>query len=288
MKRRLIVTADDFGMSLEVNEAVEEAFRNGILTSASLVTAGAAAQDAIRRAKRMPGLGVGLHLALYGAPSQAAAQDVADLLHPSRGGLGERPVATGARIALSRRLQAQVGAEVAAQFAAYARSGLPLDHLDGHWHCHQHPFVLRTLISLGKPCGLRAVRVTYEPPLASWRAAGRTQLANRVTHAVGHGLLAANMRRRLRANGLAFNDWFFGKTDEGAMDASTLARLMVHLPPGVSELGLHPATAAWVSDHAPPAHWRAAGELAALLDPDVRAACDREGIARVRFGDLSA
>ena len=64
MMKRLIVTADDFGMSIEVNEAVEIAHREGILTCASLVVAGDAAGDAIRRAKRMPDLGVGLHLAL--------------------------------------------------------------------------------------------------------------------------------------------------------------------------------------------------------------------------------
>ena len=71
MSARLIVTADDFGMSMEVNEAVEEAHRNGILTCASLVVAGDAAEDAVRRAKRLPGLGVGLHLAIFGARASA-------------------------------------------------------------------------------------------------------------------------------------------------------------------------------------------------------------------------
>jgi hopanoid biosynthesis associated protein HpnK len=288
MRRRLIVTADDFGMSLEVNEAVEEGHRNGILTCASLVTAGAAAEDAIRRARRMPELGVGLHLALYGAPSQAPAREVAGLLDPSGRWLGERPVATGARLSLSRSLQTQVRREVGAQFEAFARAGLRLDHVDGHWHCHQHPYVLRTLIELGTPRGLAAVRIPYEPPLPSWRAAGRRQLVRRTVDAMAHRPLAANMRGRLRARGVAFNDWFFGKADGGAMTASHMQRLFVHLPPGDSELGLHPATATWPSEHAPPAHWRPAEELAALVDPAVRAACTREGIQLIRFGDLSA
>src|SRR5258708_20537872 len=288
MRRRLIVTADDFGMSLEVNEAVEEGHRNGILTCASLVTAGAAAEDAIRRARRMPELGVGLHLALYGAGSEARGREIAGLLDPSGKWLGERPVATGARLSLSSSLQTQVRAEVGAQFEAFARSGLRLDHVDGHWHCHQHPYVLRTLMEMGTPRGLAAVRVPYEPPVPSWRAAGRRQLVRRAVNAMAHRPLAANMRRHLRARGVAYNDWFFGKVDEGAMTASHMQQLFVHLPPGVSELGLHPATAAWPSEHAPPAHWRAADELAALVDPAVRAACLREGIQLIRFGALPA
>ncbi len=263
MRRRLIVTADDFGMSLEVNEAVEEGHRNGILTCASLVTA-------------------------YGAPSQAPPREIAGLLDPSGKWLGERPVATGARLSLSSSLQTQVRAEVGAQFEAFARSGLRLDHVDGHWHCHQHPYVLRTLMEMGAPRGLAAVRIPYEPPLPSWRAAGRRQLVRRAVNAMAHRPLAANMRRHLRARGVAFNDWFFGKVDEGAMTASHMQQLFTHLPPGVSELGLHPATATWPSEHAPPAHWRAAEELAALVDPAVRAACRREGIELIRFGDLSA
>ena len=74
MSKRLIVTADDFGMSMEVNEAVEEAHREGILTCASLVVAGDAAQDAVKRAKRLPGLGVGLHLAIFGAKASARGE----------------------------------------------------------------------------------------------------------------------------------------------------------------------------------------------------------------------
>src|SRR5471030_1738174 len=79
----LIVTADDFGMSIPVNEAVEEAHRKGVLTCASLVVAGEAAADAVRRAKRMPGLGVGLHLALLDAPSALSRNEIPDLLDPN-------------------------------------------------------------------------------------------------------------------------------------------------------------------------------------------------------------
>ena len=108
MSARLIVTADDFGMSLEVNEAVEEAHRKGILTCASLVVAGEAAEDAVRRAKRLPELGVGLHLAVFGARASAAEPS---LLAPDGVNLGESPVSTGsaprARMATCQRARAK-------------------------------------------------------------------------------------------------------------------------------------------------------------------------------------
>lgn len=287
MTRRLIVTADDFGMSREVNEAVEEAHRKGVLSGASLVVSGDAAGDALERARRLPDLDVGLHLALYGAPAQAELAHIGLLLRSSGDGLGYRPIATGALIALSRRAQAQAQREIEAQFQAFERTGLRLAYLDGHWHCHQHPFLLRMLLERGRGVGLSAVRVPYEPPLPSWRAAGRRGLGHRFADACAHRPLAVNMRAQLRKAGVAHNDWFFGKCDGGEMTVDRLERLIAELPGGVSEFGLHPATASWAGPDAPPPHWRAADELAALLDPRLPEACRRHGVRLTRYSDLA-
>lgn len=273
-------------MSVEVNEAVEEAHRKGVLTCASLLIAGAAAQDAVARAKRMPELGVGLHLALYGAPAQCAGEDIPGLMHADGSGLGASPMLTGARISVSLRLQAQARREVAAQFDAFRRTGLALEQLDGHWHCHQHPFILETLIEIGASHGLKAVRVPYEPPFPSWRAAGRRGLHRRLTDAAPHRLLAANMRRRLRRAGLASNDWFFGKNDGGALVRRHLIGIINELPLGVSEIGLHPSVSQWAGPHAPPSHWQGSEELRALLDPETAETCRVRGIELIRFRDV--
>lgn len=283
--RRLIVTADDFGLSVEVNEAVEEAHRHGVLTGASLLVAGAAAGDAIRRARRLPTLGLGLHLALYDASPAAPPAAVPGLLGAD-GALGERPGATGAAIALSPALRRQVRREVAAQFEACARTGLPIRHLDGHWHCHEHPWVLSMAIAIGRPLGLRTVRIPFEPYRASLAAAGNRNPARRLAHAVLHRPLAAAMRRQVRRADLRASDWFFGKNDAGHVDADLLLGLIAHLPPGVSEIGLHPATGRSAGPHRPPAGWDPAGELAGLLDPRVRAACAAHGVRLCRFDDL--
>ena len=284
MSRRLIVTADDFGMSLEVNEAVEEAHRNGILTCASLVVAGDAAEDAVARARRMPGLGVGLHLAIFGARASAGEPSV---LAADGANLDERPVRTGSAIMLLPSGRKAARREIAAQFEAYRKTGLELGHLDGHWHCHQHPIVLAQALEIGVPLGLKALRIPYEPLGFSRRVAGKRKGGARLGHAIMGMPLMLTMRLAAKAAGVAANDRFFGKTDDGFIGEQLLLSLLDNLPPGVTELGLHPATETWRGAHCPPAHWRQADELAALTSPRVRAAVEQRGIVLQRWADLA-
>ena len=285
MTARLIVTADDFGMSLEVNEAVEKAHRCGILTSASLVVAGAAAEDAIRRAKRMPGLGVGLHLAMFGAPAQHSGK-VQHRLAPDGENLGESPVSTGIAIMFSPSARAAARREIEAQFRAFGQTGLELGYLDGHWHCHQHPTIFNMAIAAGRPLGLRAVRIPYEGLGWSHRVTGHRRLGTRIGHAVSHAPLAGFMRLRAKAAGLRTNDHFFAKSDAGSVSGDQLLGLVQNLPDGVTEVGLHPSTRQRSGLHSPPPDWNSTGELAALTDPRLRAEIERREILLCRWADL--
>ena len=285
--RSLIVTADDFGLSREVNEAVEEAHRDGVLTCASLVVTGEAAEDAVARARRLPGLGVGLHLAMLDAPAALGRDQIPDLLEPGRDYLASTPAVTGAKIAMLTSVRRQARAEMAAQFELFAKTGLPLDHVDGHWHFHQHPTLVGMLIhDMAKAHAVRAVRVPNEPALASWRAAGRQGLGGRWLTAAAHAPLWASMRGRLNRAGIASNDWFFGLNDGGRLTPELLLGFIANMPAGVSEIGAHPASAPLSGPFAPPPHWQGARELAALIDPDVKAAARAVGLAR--FSDIGA
>jgi hopanoid biosynthesis associated protein HpnK len=286
--RKVIITGDDFGMSVEVNEAVEEAHRRGVLTAASLVVAGDAAADAIARARRMPALGVGLHVALLHAPAALSKEQVVDLMDENGRGFGRRSFTTGSKIALFPRVRRQALAEVRAQFELFRKSGLALDHVDGHMHFHQHPWLLGALIALAPEYGIRAIRLPREPAFRSWRAAGRVGLGRRLLDVAAHWPLLRLMRRMLRSAGIASNDWFFGKHDGGAIGRSWVLRLLAQLPPGVSEIGLHPARRSWPPPYGPPAHWRVRDELEALIDPDVIAACQGPGLRLAKFSDLTA
>lgn len=287
-ERGVIITGDDFGMSVEVNEAVEEAHRRGVLTCASLVVTGDAAVDAIARARRMPELGVGLHVALLHAPAALPKEQIAELMDKNGRGFGRRVWKTGSKIALFPSVRRQALAEIRAQFELFRKTGLALDHVDGHKHFHQHPWLLGALIAFAPEYGIRAVRLPREPAFRSWRAAGYIGLGRRLVDVAAHWPLLCLMRRMLQSAGIASNDWFFGKHDGGAVGRSWLLRLLEHLPAGVSEIGLHPASRPWPPPYGPPAHWRVTEELAALVDPEVIAACRRPGLRLAKFSDLTA
>ncbi len=155
--RRIVITADDFGFSESVNEAVERGFRDGVLRSASLMVSAPAASDAIARARRLPGLRVGLHVTVVQGVPVLPAADIPhlvdadgrfpdNLLRAALGWFFHGPT----RRALKR--------EIAAQFAAFRATGLTLDHVDVHNHMHLHPSVLSEIIANLKP-GEAAVRL---------------------------------------------------------------------------------------------------------------------------------
>lgn len=265
--KRLIVTADDFGASREINEAVERAHRDGILTSASLMIGAPQASDAVERARRMPTLAVGLHVALVNARPVSTRREVPNLV--GRDGLFDTNlVRAGVRYALSPRVRRQLEAEIRAQFEAYAATGLALDHVDGHNHMHVHPIVFSMILEIGRDYGTAAMRVPSEPLRCSFES---------VANALLVGPWAALMRRRLRRAGVRANDALFGLNDTGSLDELRVLSILERLPAGLSELYLHPAS------HG--TGYARKEELEALLSARVRARIDARGIRLARYGD---
>src|SRR5262249_12270241 len=159
---RLIVTADDFGLAEAVNEAVEIAHRTGILSAASLMVASPGAADAVRRARAMPSLAVGLHLVLVEARPALPPERVPDLVGAD-GNFRTDIARLGFDIAVKPRVRAQMVAEMTAQFEAFAATGLRLDHVNAHKHFHLHPVIAAQMIAIGQRFGVRAIRVPCEP-----------------------------------------------------------------------------------------------------------------------------
>jgi predicted glycoside hydrolase/deacetylase ChbG (UPF0249 family) len=134
-RRRLIVNADDFGRSAAINEAVERAHRDGVLTSASLMVNGAAFNDAVLRARRNSNLGVGLHLSLVCATSSLSPEQIPGLVN-DRGEFSSNPVGAGLKYFARPELASQLRCEIAAQFGKFKSTGLALDHVNGHQTMH--------------------------------------------------------------------------------------------------------------------------------------------------------
>lgn len=264
--KRLIVTADDFGAAVAVNEAVEIAHTQGILTAASLMVAGEGAGDAVERARRLPDLGVGLHIALADGKPVLPAAEVPALVGAD--GRFAGMIRTAFAIALSPAARAQMRAEVAAQFAAFAATGLALDHVNAHKHFHLHPLITSAILDAGKEHGLKAMRVPVEP--------GGRGMASILLR-----WWAGRLRLRLARAGLATNDRVAGLAATGSFDTARMAQAIANLPDGVTELYCHPATQDIWPGSAPGYRYRA--ELAALTAPQVRAALSE---SKAQAGDF--
>jgi hopanoid biosynthesis associated protein HpnK len=278
--RRLIVTADDFGADAAVNEAVEVAHREGILTSASLMVAGAAASDAVTRARRLPRLRVGLHLVLIDGAPVLPAEALGRLLGDDRQ-FDRRQIRAGLRYFFRPGMRRALAAEIAAQFAAFRRTGLALDHVDAHKHMHVHPTVARLVVTIGRAYGMRAVRLPAEPAHILRRAFPEER------HRIPSFRPAvAALRRRLHRERLLCNDHAFGLAWSGRMTEQRLLGLLPHLPAGISEIYCHPATRQTGALAAAMPGYRPVEELAALVSPLVRRRIAELGITLAAYGDL--
>jgi hopanoid biosynthesis associated protein HpnK len=281
--RRLIVTADDFGLALPVNEAIERGHREGILTTASLMVAAPATADAIERAHRMPQLRVGLHVVLVNGRPVLPPERVPDLVD-ANGEFASDLFAAGVRYFFTPGIRAQLKAEIRAQFETFAATGLTLDHVNAQNHMHVHPTVLSLIVKVGREYGARAIRIPREPFWPSWRAM-RTAAGGRFANSAFLAPWLALMRLRLRLAGIATNDYVFGMNDTGHMTPQRVRAFLKNLPQGVSELYVHPATETW--PEAFPKDYDFAAEFAALIDPDVLRAVRESDIRPVTFSELA-
>jgi hopanoid biosynthesis associated protein HpnK len=279
MARGLIVTADDFGVALEVNEAVETAHRRGVLTAASLMVGAPATADAVARAKAAPSLRVGLHLVLVDGRPVLPAENVSTLVSADgrfRSDMARAGVAMFFRPTTRRQLEA----EITAQFAAFADTGLTLDHVNAHKHFHLHPTIAALILKVGRRYGLRAARFPIEPREVLALAEPESRFRPEPVVNLWAGLARARFRRA----GIVAPDQVFGLRWSGAMTTSRLRGLLEHLPDGLNEIYLHPATRGGFDGAA--ASYLYAEELAALIAPEVVLAASEPDLARGGFADF--
>jgi hopanoid biosynthesis associated protein HpnK len=280
-RKFLIVTADDFGLHPAVNGAVSQAAQAGVLTTASLMVGAPAAAEAVRLAHELPQLRVGLHIVLTDGWPALSRREIPDLLGQD-GRFADRMVRDSFRYCASARMRRQLRAEIRAQFEAFARSGLKLDHVNTHKHFHVHPGILNEILRIGADFGMSAMRVPDEPLWFSRRHG----LAN-ILAAPFLGPWVGMMRRQLRHRGLACNDRVFGMACSGDLNEAQLLTILDRLPGGVTEIYLHPALQTREPVSPSMQNYRHADELAALLSPRVRAAVAASNAICGGYADLS-
>jgi len=260
---RLIVNADDFGFTRDVNAGIVEAHRNGILTATTIMANGNAFDDAVALAAENPSLDIGCHLVLVQGRS---------VLNPER----DLPATLQDLLRALLRRDIAVYEEIAAQVRTVLAAGIRPSHLDTHKHTHLLPPVLEAVARVAREFGIPWVRRPFD--------FGIERGARTTKRMVGVAMRLMRPRFASALHGLRTTDHFAGFQITGTLDENSLARTLEKLPPGLTELMCHPG---WLGPELRGAATRLKEsreiELAALLSPHTRSAIERRGIELINY-----
>ena len=287
MTRCAIINADDFGLSPGVNRGIVSAFREGVLTSTTMLVNLEHFEDAVRLARENPDLPVGIHLSLLWGKPVSPAADVSTLV--ASDGCFPRSLSTLAkRYFLGRLSLDHVKLEFRNQIRAFVDAGLKPTHVDTHKHVHCLSGILDGVISAAREFGIDKVRLPGEEPLragqdgrrmprGSWTMEGKRRLIR---------FLCRGARDRLRAAGMRSTDHFAGIAHMASLNSDVLNRILSNLRVGTTEIMCHPG---YVDEHArryssAPPHREA--ELASLKDPRVKDCIDAGSIRLIHYGAI--
>lgn len=293
--RRLIVNADDFGLTSGVNRGIVEAHTHGIVTSSTLMACGAKFDEAVALARQALGLSVGCHVVLVNGSPQLAREKVSRLVSAAKsaaksaGTSEDEPsfrnsVGRLALLAATGRLdQAQVEAEIVAQIEKIQNAGIRVSHLDSHKHTHMFPVVFKAMFKAAKRCGIRAVRNPFEPILftaaGSWKRQFQLQILRRYQ---------AHFQSALAETGLAAPDGCIGVLATGGLTYEIFCELMKRLPDGTWEFVTHPGYNDFELDKVKTRlrHSRKK-ELEILTSDEVKASLARQQIELISYRDFA-
>ena len=266
--KRLVVNADDFGFTSDVNEGILRSHRDGIVRSASLMANGPAFEHAVQIARRHPTLGVGCHLTLVQGESLASP--------------GTQLPLSAARLLANPPARDEALREFRAQIEFLLDHGIRPSHLDTHQHVHLLPVVLDAVATMADHFRIPWIRKPFDTPF------GMAPMLR-----MGLSLAIRPWRipfeERLRRARCRTSDYFAGFVATGAMDAHRLAALLAGLPGGIGELMCHPGICGpeLLRAHTKLKRSREK-EMNALCSSDVRQAVAKHGIELLSYADLAA
>jgi chitin disaccharide deacetylase len=242
--RRLIINADDFGLTAGVNRAIVEAHEHGVVTSATVMANGKAFEDAVALAQSSPRLGLGCHIGLVDGTPVLEPTAVRSLL--DRGGnpsgnphFREGIFRFGTLALLGRLAEDEIEAEATAQIRKLQAAGVTVTHVDSHKHTHLFPRILRPLLRAAATCGVRAIRNPFERMQGSQLAASPS-LWRRWTEVGILRSLARQFREAVQQAGISTPDGTLAIAATGSLNERLLRLMVENLPDGTWELVCHP------------------------------------------------
>lgn len=292
--RRLIINADDFGLTAGVNRAIAESHQRGVVTSATLMANSQAFEDAINTARSLHGatpLSIGCHVVLLDGEPLLPADKVTTLLQSGNGRCRFRDSLNDFAVASFRHKlnPGEIEAEASAQIDRIQAAGITPSHLDTHKHAHMFPAVLGPLLRAAKSRGVKAVRNPFGQvwplPLASLL---RTrQVWTRFAQLNVLRNYAGNFRREVKAHGLQTTDGSLGVLATGVLDMKLFTAIIESMPEGTWEFVCHPGYSDAELDGV---HTRLRQsreqELSLLTSTDARDLLRRRGVQLISYHEL--
>lgn len=283
--RRLIVNADDFGLTSGVNRAIVEANNSGVVRSATLMANARAFSEAVGLAKKIPRLNIGCHVVLIdGVP---ICNDVPSLTKGT--GRFRTSLKDFAQSAIRKKISAgEIQREAEAQIRKIQASGIAVTHVDTHKHTHLVPHVLRAVIKAAKACGVHAARNPFEPKGSRVsRIAGTKTQWMRSAGVTAFQVFAPQFRKIMREEKMLTTDGTLGITVTGQLDQKVLDGILRAMPEGTWELVCHPG---YCDDDLRNAGTRLVEsrqiELQALTSEETRKTIADCGIELISYADL--
>lgn len=279
--KRLIVNADDFGLSPEVNAGIMRAHRDGILRSASLMVAEPAARAAADLARDNPALDVGLHAVVCRGRSMLDASRLGAALR-APGEFIDSPVGAGMRYFFDRSMRAAMTDELRAQVERHLELVGYLNHIDGHLNFHVHPLFADILVNLAIEYKVPCIRLPRERVMTTLRLR-QDNAARKLVESIIFRILSRRTSRMMAERGLSSTDALFGLHQSGHLSEDYVVGVLDRIRDGTTELYFHPAADIGGVPPAPEAQL----EVEILTSPRVHDAIDRNGIQLITFADLA-
>jgi hopanoid biosynthesis associated protein HpnK len=290
--RRLIVNADDFGLTAEVNQAIIKGHYEGLISSTSLLANGEAFTSAVALSRQAPRLGVGVHLNLTEGQPVAPAFTIPSLVN-RQGCFARRPASLWRAMILGRVSTVDIEKELRAQIEKVLAAGIVATHLDSHKHVHALPVLGRMGIRLARQYGIPAIRRVVE----RWSALGcllrrfphaKTTIFRQLLNSCILSVVSRGWSRQLRRGGIACAEHSYGLTPTGFLDEELLRQILCRLPDGTSELMCHPGFVDKALKQTPTRLLEQREiEYQALTRPGIKLLAKELGIQLINYGDLA-
>jgi chitin disaccharide deacetylase len=283
---RLIINADDFGLTRGVNQAIVDAHKNGVVTSATVMANAAALENALQQSRSAPSLALGCHVVLVDGTPVLPPEQIPDLVEPGTGRFHRTLSPFLIRAVRGRISPNQIEAEATAQIRKLQSAGIQLSHVDTHKHTHMFPHILDPVLRAARACDIHAIRNPFEPIRVSLLKCGPRIYKRWIEVKALHTFFSHFVRAVKRA-GLSTTEGTVGIAATGILGHALFETMVSQIPEGSWEFVCHPgyddSDLRQTSTRLLGARLR---ELEILTSPSTRGALEKRGIQLISYRDI--